>query len=423
MTDGTMQLSRNDGYRGALGSQGAGVSFKTERSCLLIADDLTGACDSGVQFALRGMTSTALLQAEETFFPRSQVLCITTNSRGDLKSDAKSKVRHAASALAPYKTKDTLRFKKIDSCLRGNVVAETEAMMQAFACKIALVAPAFPAMKRTVRNGILRTEDPSPETAISLVELFQREWRGSFLSLRNIPSYGGPQKLQEVIREALRNDVSLLLADSESDRDLYDLAAAASHFREDLLWVGSGGLAQAAARTLRPQSIETNVLHSRLQQSLIFLIGSNHASTEAQVDYFISHSNVEFVPIEFLEFPGVRKDAKHALQQGAPLLVRIDRGKTTNAAICTLWKTLGSEWTGGLFLCGGDTGTKVCEALGSTSIFLKGEISAGIPWGILSNGLADGVPVITKSGGFGETSCLSDIVAQLSRFKDAVYGS
>lgn len=398
------------------------MNSKSGRCCLLIADDLTGACDSGVQFTLQGISSTTLLDPSVAALPTAEVLCVNTDSRCDAKITARHKVLQTALKLRPCRQKGTLLFKKIDSCLRGNVVSEIEAMMQVFGCKMALISPAFPAMRRIVRNGILYPGE-NFSASISVSEIFHRESRRSLSEIHNIPLYGGADRLKEALEQARKDRISFLIADSESEQDLYELALAAKDFQQDLLWVGSAGLAQAAAKVLYQPSGKRHLPDTAFQAPIIFLIGSNHPATEAQVEHLMNHLEVELVSFESLEFPGIRRNARAALESGYPLLLRIDRDHTSDTAIRTLWKMLGSERIGGLFLCGGDTGMTVCRALGSNIISLRGEISTGIPWGILSNGLADGIPVITKSGGFGGPSCLSDIVTQFSKPRRAAYGN
>jgi len=61
-----------------------------------------------------------------------------------------------------------------------------------------------------------------------------------------------------------------------------------------------------------------------------------------------------------------------------------------------------------LVLTGGDTAAFVLRALGASSIALGGEVSPGLPWGIIEGGTADGCMVVTKSGGFGNRRALID---------------
>ncbi|MES1261271.1 MAG: four-carbon acid sugar kinase family protein, partial [Acidobacteriota bacterium] len=58
--------------------------------CLLIADDLTGACDAAVRFRLRGAkTRVALTGATEP----CEVLAVSTDSRGLCAAEAGARLR------------------------------------------------------------------------------------------------------------------------------------------------------------------------------------------------------------------------------------------------------------------------------------------------------------------------------------------
>ena len=69
---------------------------------------------------------------------------------------------------------------------------------------------------------------------------------------------------------------------------------------------------------------------------------------------------------------------------------------------------------GGLVLTGGETALAVCRALGATAIHICGELEVGIPWGRLAGGVAPGLPVVTKAGGFGGPESILRIVNALA---------
>jgi uncharacterized protein YgbK (DUF1537 family) len=52
----------------------------------------------------------------------------------------------------------------------------------------------------------------------------------------------------------------------------------------------------------------------------------------------------------------------------------------------------------------------VLRALRASSIRLAGELAPGIPWGIIEGGEADGLLVVTKSGGFGTHDALIQVL-------------
>ena len=129
--------------------------------CLLIADDLTGACDAAVYFAMRGIRPATVVMARGTATAGARMLALSTESR-DLPL---AEIRRALSAAAAEFPADSTRvFKKIDSTLRGNTGVEIAAALEAFHCDAAVVCPAFPGMNRVVEGGFLKVTS-APEFA------------------------------------------------------------------------------------------------------------------------------------------------------------------------------------------------------------------------------------------------------------------
>jgi uncharacterized protein YgbK (DUF1537 family) len=62
---------------------------------------------------------------------------------------------------------------------------------------------------------------------------------------------------------------------------------------------------------------------------------------------------------------------------------------------------------------GGDGALAILDRLRAKGIRITGRISAGVPQGVLIGGLADGLPVVTKSGGFGDGRTLVDIIRRI----------
>src|SRR5277367_1172689 len=120
---------------------------------LVLADDLTGACDSAAAFLRHGHTARVPLvpnpEAPETVWVRH------TASR-DLSPPAAARAVTQAAHTLPT---TPLVFKKVDSAGRGNIAAELLAAQKAFATDIILLAPSFPAAGRIVRCGILQITD------------------------------------------------------------------------------------------------------------------------------------------------------------------------------------------------------------------------------------------------------------------------
>ena len=121
---------------------------------LVIADDLTGASDTGAQFARHGIPVLVRPYfSSETFewVEGLEVLAVTTESR-HLDREA------AAARVSALVTKGiaagvTNFFKKTDSTLRGNPGSEMEALITASGKSILPFVPAVPQLERITRGG------------------------------------------------------------------------------------------------------------------------------------------------------------------------------------------------------------------------------------------------------------------------------
>ena len=94
----------------------------------VIADDLTGAADTGIAFALAGVP-TFVAFGERNPPAGSRVVAFDTDSRA-LAADAAAARASAAATRACERGVRTI-YKKIDSTLRGNVGAEAAAILRA----------------------------------------------------------------------------------------------------------------------------------------------------------------------------------------------------------------------------------------------------------------------------------------------------
>ena len=105
------------------------------------------------------------------------VQAFNTDSRSLSPAKASHIVARTAAALAS--NPQTLLFKKIDSAARGPFAAEILAAHRAFGSRAVLLAPAFPAAGRTVRNGILEIQDATGQhTQVDIASLFPPRSRG-----------------------------------------------------------------------------------------------------------------------------------------------------------------------------------------------------------------------------------------------------
>jgi uncharacterized protein YgbK (DUF1537 family) len=121
---------------------------------LVLADDFTGALDTGVQFAKAGMEPWVALEpgAELDGVPSDNgVLVIDTESRHLPPGEAARRLGEAARAAMAKGYAHV--YKKTDSTLRGNIGAEIKAAMDALGGGPAAFAPAYPKAGRTTVGG------------------------------------------------------------------------------------------------------------------------------------------------------------------------------------------------------------------------------------------------------------------------------
>ena len=342
---------------------------------VLLADDLTGACDSGAAFLRTGRAVRVWLGAAASFPATEPVQAFNTDSRSLSPARASRIVSRTAAALAS--NPQILLFKKIDSAARGPFAAEILAAHRAFGSRAVLLAPAFPAAGRTVRHGILEIQDATGQrTQIDIASLFPPRSR------KLIALVSHPKELAAAFHAA----APVLLCDSSTQSDLEALVRAAKKL-PGLLFAGSAGLAQAlasrAVRRIRRMPLPSA---SRTPSRTLLVAGSDHPVTKLQ--------------LETLD----RVDSR------AVQVLRLRCNRRDRARILGTFRSFAPQ---ALILTGGDTALFVASTLGAHSFILHGELAPGIPWGIVQGGMAEGCIVITKSGGFGAPTVFSEILSAL----------
>ena len=116
---------------------------------LALADDLTGALETGARFAAAGVP--AVVSVELSTASDAPVLVIDTETRHLAPADAAARIHELACQARARGVR--FIYKKTDSTLRGNIGAELGALCRADPDSPLVYAPAYPAMGRTVRPG------------------------------------------------------------------------------------------------------------------------------------------------------------------------------------------------------------------------------------------------------------------------------
>ncbi|HSL00512.1 MAG TPA: four-carbon acid sugar kinase family protein [Rubrobacteraceae bacterium] len=387
----------------------------------IIADDLTGAADTGVQFARAGYR-TAVAFRGSPIPPAGDLdaAALDTDSRALPSGSAAKRVLEAAGAVRDAR----IVYKKLDSTLRGPLAAELAAALNATGRDLALVAPAFPATGRTTARGVQlvrgvpvhETEaarDPRTPVVESHLPTLLAAAFPSVVSL-------GVEDLAdgEHVRRVLSN-APCVVADAERDEDLDALARAVPDPRR-VLWAGSAGLALALGNLYPGPRAGAAPSRPAPAGTVLVVVGSLSGVAREQLRSLEEHGCTT-VPVatggrSVSDGVGV---ARAALAEGsscAALHSAEERRSSDAGAVVAALAEVAAGLAGdgsfdALVLTGGETAVSVARRLGAWGILLEGEVETGMPVGTLIG--PSPYRVVTKAGAFGEPDTLRRVVEKL----------
>ena len=371
----------------------------------IVADDLTGACDTGIKFSKGNRAVAVTHRLGSIVLQSSLVLAVSTNSRNDELSTVFARTVDACAAMEA--SGRCVSYVKIDSALRGYPGAQIGATLQATGRSSAIISPALPSHGRRLVAGRLESDSCAEHKNMHLPTALEDQGLHSVLHIGQKCVRGGGSNLLRRLQDALQGAVQAIVIDASCDEDLKNIVAVCQCLQPMPLLVGSAGLAGQVAAFHEPQGHEMrNKVPSmpRSNGSCVFFVGSDHPTTVEQLDRFISERDPVMTDTDSRDLRSVES----GLQSGEDLVIRILWHKPEEA----LTEIIGSDhWPGitGVFACGGDTAQLVCDVLDVQAINLKGEILPGVPWGVLMGGIADGCHISMKSGGFGDELTLERV--------------
>lgn len=405
----------------------------------IIADDLTGACDTALQFRIAGYPALVGLRGAQVAPEPGAVLAVDTDSRDCAPHDAYARTR----AAVEQQSGRALRlYKKVDSTLRGNVGAELEALLDTSGVPIVLLAPAFPASGRVVRDGCLYVRGqplhqssfapslPRPSSAVAeLVGASTRQPITAALSVEDLR--GAPAALERRLLGLAAAQRGVIVCDAEDERDLETLAGVLAR-HPDWPAAGSAGLAAALARQFRPAT-PTPATLPRASGPILTLAGSRNPATLAQLEALHSTQAVPVLAVAgrlllseayVNEIERVSALLAAHLRAGHDVIVTPDPHEPDRSGEAGIAQTIAERLgaivaraagqLGGLVLTGGSTAAALLPHLGIGALSLAAQVEPGVPAMVAQDGLA-GLPIITKAGGFGDRETLVRARAFLRR--------
>ena len=387
----------------------------------VIADDLTGAADTGVQLVHAGYRTAVFFRATEVLADDLDAVAFDTDSRTMPAGFAAKRVLEVAHLAREAR----VVYKKLDSTLRGNVAAELAAALGGARRGRVVVAPAFPAAGRTTVGGIQSVHGvPVDETEMANdPHTPVREAHVPSLLADAFSSVGalgaGDLADPERVRRTLE-DYECVVADADRDADLEALVRAVPD-TDRILWAGSAGLALALGSVYPGPSAGAVGVQRVPVRPVLVVVGSLSGVAREQVRRLVEEYGEVGVPVGGGEPNAVQKaveTAREALAGGTCAVVHSpeDRVASSESVLGSLaevaWRLSEEGLFEGLVLTGGATAVGVARRLGDCGIRLEGEVETGVPIGALIGPRP--YPVVTKAGGFGGPDTLVGAVGALS---------
>jgi len=412
---------------------------------LIIADDLTGANDTAIQFVKQKMSALVVTHFyESSIYNDYDILSFNTDTRGMNPKDAYKEVRSLVQRLRDARL-EGLFYKKVDSVLRGNPGQELAAVMDELDIPLAVVSPSFPANRSILEDGILKSGRVQTEvrgqSAINAVKIFADNMDKKVDSIPlQIIRQGKEQTAQYVITRS-NDGVQVFVADAVTDEDLQIISCLSTAVGKPLILAGAAGLANQIAHNMeKKQTAKKEPLSLDSRSPVLVVAGTRQGETAAQV---VTLCETLSVPVIRFKVDLVEKgkseeaislafeEAAHFMD-GKPSLcvvavesmfnsqipegsVAWNQGGSDSVSICTALGSLVGKVTEAfrfpvMVTTGGDTTLQICKCLSITGIEPLAEICPGIPLGKIIGGSCDGRFIITKSGRFGNKDTLVEII-------------
>lgn len=398
---------------------------------LIIADDFTGANDTGVQLRRRGLATSVIFSGKKLPVGTG-CLVVDTESRGATAETASASV----SAACEQVNFDDYKYviKKVDSTLRGNIAAEVAAMDKFYKPELVIFAPALPALGRTTENGIHCLKGvPLTETELA------RDPKNPVTedNINRLLSTVYDERVTHIGLEAVRSGFSLdggrvFTFDAVSDADMQNIISAAKATGKRTLYIGTAAMADnimtlestippvlgviasvsdvtgGQVRAAEATGVKTVVVpfHELLsgaktaEEYVAQAVESLRAGADTMI---VSSSTLEREELELARAEGER----HGM--ALPQVSDYVRGKMGELAAAVLELGVVS----GVFVTGGDTALGLLEALGADGSEILSEVSVGIPMMRVIGGQAAGVKMVTKAGAFGTQDAISNAFRKL----------
>jgi len=413
----------------------------------VIADDLTGANDTGVQFSKQGLKTIVLtqIQALKDVSGKVDVVVLDTESRTSPKSVGYERAREAAARLVEAQI--PIIYKKIDSTLKGNIGSELDGVMDATGAKTVVVAPAFPANKRVTVGGyqlvnqvpLGKTEaaqdpvTPVRESHVPTLIASQSRRRVEHVGLSAVMDIS---TLKKELRECVQRGGEVIVVDSITQNDLKRVARATVDLGLHTLLCGPAGLAEELPEALGLISGGPVVTISGSTSEVTMRQIANAESSGCTVLELNTFKILE--GDKSSEVRRMMDETERAVSRGFDVIISsarsknsvledLKKGEELGISSVDVSNLIGSalgeiasevakiQGIAGLVLTGGTTAIRTFELMGSSGTQVDDEVSPGIPSAVVVGGKDAGLRIVTKAGAFGDDEAITRSIKYLKR--------
>jgi len=404
---------------------------------LIIADDFTGALDTGVQLAGAGAgvkVAVASPSGLEKPGDSTEVLVVDAETRHLPSRTAYSIVRRIVEQALEMEVPHI--YKKTDSALRGNIGAELSALLEASGERQLPFLPAFPQMGRVTGNGIHYIDGIPVSESVFGADPFEPVAHSSVADL-----IGEQSRVPvHVARPGERVDsAGIVVYDAGTVEDLQRTGEALAGTGKLHILAGCAGFGAVLPKLLGVGSGSPPV-RPALDKRLLVICGSVNPITIGQLDEAEQNDFIRFrlTPRQKLEKgywqteAGIRslQALREALARNPKMIIDSndadgnqstavyaeERGLALEDVRSGVSRSIGyivgglfdSPGLGTLLITGGDTLLQCMETMGVREMEPICEMAPGV---VLSRFACNSLSryVISKSGGFGGRNLLEEI--------------
>jgi len=255
---------------------------------LIIADDFTGALDTGVQFAASGAITRVLTNSEskiENIDESVQVLVMNAESRHLSAKDAYEivykYVKQANELGIPY------IYKKTDSALRGNIGSELTAVIKATNEQVLHFLPALPKMNRTTRDGIHYIDNIPVHESVFGRDPFEPVIHSYIPDMVAVQSEMPVAVVKKGRTLADINEPTIAVYDVASDEELQEIALSLYQNTKLKIMAGCAGFAAVLPKLLNIEGKKHSI--PEFKSRFLVICGSVNPITKSQLDYAETH--------------------------------------------------------------------------------------------------------------------------------------